>query len=356
MEKESGYRLLLTIAFLAAAAFGFRAVMQYQPGDVGGATSGTTGTLTGKIQISAASDFIRDPAAPACKDSTEAAGFVVSYEGPVSGTTLPDKCGPRGPQYSVSGLPLGKYKLSVAVPPGWKLLSAPSEVEVFAEYEAMAGHFLVNKVRGVPAAPTGLRAQCADTGSEVILSWGKTSGADSYNLRVDRVSNNSDAADGGWFVSTPPDLRVDEVQSPYTFGITHGQRYRFWAHGVSTGGAGVQSESQSFICSTASAGPLVTVVSPNGRESFKPGQTVQIRWEQANADRVSLAYKSCPACLGFLVTDLPADLGAAEGSYSWTIPRSFPLGVDYQIYIVAYKTGFGQASVLSDATFSVVAP
>lgn len=356
MEKASVYRLFLAIALLGAAVFGFREVLQYQPGDVGGASSGPAGTLTGKIQIAGTSEFIRDPAGLACKDSQEAAGFTVSYTGPVSGTVLPDKCGPRGPRYSVS-LPVGTYELSLTAPAGWRILTTPAAVQIYADFETAASHFVVSRVQGVPEAPTGLRAQCSTTGGEVILSWDKSAAADSYLLRVDSASNNSAAAEDGWFVSTPPDLKADEVLPPYTFGIAMGQRYRFWVHGYdSSGGAGSQSGSQSFICSPVARGPQVTVKAPNGRETWAAGSTQQIRWEQQNVDRVSIGYKTCPSCLGWIVTDLPVDAAAAEGAYSWAIPGTFPLGVNYQIYLIAYKTGFGQASDLSDTTFSIVAP
>src|SRR3989344_3531251 len=99
--------------------------------DIGG-----TGTLLGRIYRDGNSSgkwntnelFIRDPTGISCANEFTQTGFGVNYNGPSSGSEKSNKCNPE-PYYAVQ-LPSGRYKISVAMPDGWKLTSGNTEVVI----------------------------------------------------------------------------------------------------------------------------------------------------------------------------------------------------------------------------------
>lgn len=97
--------------------------------------------------------------------------------------------------------------------------------------------------------------------------------------------------------------------------------------------------------------PSVTLTSPNGGETFYPGGTMHITWNQKNVDTVTLFYKTCQSCLDYIASRIPVDIHATTGSYTWNIPSYLPLLNTYKIFIFVYHTGVGSVGDESDGYF-----
>lgn len=111
--------------------------------------------------------------------------------------------------------------------------------------------------------------------------------------------------------------------------------------GLSVGSLGVQ------VAQAAEGSPQITLTSPAGGETYMPGDTVSIKWNQVNVDSVWIGYMSCdPGCLDWIVASHPVDINASSGSYSWQIPSNFTAGT-YKIDISGFHTGVGSTSTKS---------
>jgi len=99
----------------------------------------------------------------------------------------------------------------------------------------------------------------------------------------------------------------------------------------------IQAESSAYIgqkgVTTSTSQPSITVLSPNGGESYQPGNTVNIAWTvNSNASNVALSVDDTT---GNLANEGLIDVSAPNtGSYSWTIPQNFPVG-SYKIHITS---------------------
>jgi hypothetical protein len=99
--------------------------------------------------------------------------------------------------------------------------------------------------------------------------------------------------------------------------------------------------------------PRVRVLSPNGGETIRHGQSILIRW-WSNVDFAGANIDFDKEDTGTIrrITVMRADGPAADGSYSYsfTIPADFPTGGDYRVRIWGYG---GRASDRSDAPFTI---
>ncbi|HEY9794360.1 MAG TPA: GPI anchored serine-threonine rich family protein [Leptolyngbyaceae cyanobacterium] len=98
-----------------------------------------------------------------------------------------------------------------------------------------------------------------------------------------------------------------------------------------------------------SVAPYITITSPNGGESWQPGSTYNITWNDNIADNVKLElYKD-----GTYDSTISSST-ASDGSESWTVPTSLASGSDYQLRI----TSLSDSSVYDDADndFSITLP
>lgn len=121
---------------------------------------------------------------------------------------------------------------------------------------------------------------------------------------------------------------------------------------------------------TADATPIVTVVSPNGRETFKAGDIVTIKWTTSS----TLAQNTVSIGLHYYAnTTIPQNTEIAianavsnSGSYTWRIPTSLqvsceagictlPFGTGYKIGVFA-NTNSNRYTDESDAFFTIQAP
>lgn len=75
---------------------------------------------------------------------------------------------------------------------------------------------------------------------------------------------------------------------------------------------------------TASPTPVshITVISPNGGETWMEGETYRIRWHSTGIEQVNIAVATGGKDLGHVALDVDAE----AGEYAWTIPQGFVSG------------------------------
>ena len=71
---------------------------------------------------------------------------------------------------------------------------------------------------------------------------------------------------------------------------------------------------------------VVKLLSPNGGEQVRAGQTYAIQWSQRNVNGVSIGYSTCSSCLDWIDGAYPTDAKASTGTYQWTVPDNFLVG------------------------------
>ena len=78
-----------------------------------------------------------------------------------------------------------------------------------------------------------------------------------------------------------------------------------------------------ILLSNAFAGdlPKPKLVYPMGNESFRPGQSVKIRWKVANADAARFCEQEIYMIVGKQAFLISPELGPQERSYRWIVPN-----------------------------------
>lgn len=95
----------------------------------------------------------------------------------------------------------------------------------------------------------------------------------------------------------------------------------------------------------------VTVVEPNGGETWCAGTTKTIRWNSVGVDYLTIELSSNG---GQSWTVLATNVPAAAGSWSWSIPANQPPGSQYRIRLS--DASDAQLFDVSDANFSISGP
>ncbi len=94
----------------------------------------------------------------------------------------------------------------------------------------------------------------------------------------------------------------------------------------------------------------ITVLTPNGGETLRDGDTYRITWQSSpEINTVTIAYKACDYCLDWIVTRIPN-----TGYYDWTVHLKINDGTQAKIQVLGYDNGDGAAIDESDAYFTVV--
>jgi hypothetical protein len=87
---------------------------------------------------------------------------------------------------------------------------------------------------------------------------------------------------------------------------------------------------------TISAGPPITVVTPNGGENWRRGSTYTIRWQYTGDSGPYVKIELLNGTTVNRVISSSTSIGSGgSGSKSWTIPSTQPLGRDYKIQITS---------------------
>ncbi|GBD07688.1 Endoglucanase C [bacterium HR21] len=95
----------------------------------------------------------------------------------------------------------------------------------------------------------------------------------------------------------------------------------------------------------------ITVLEPNGGETWCAGSTKTIRWNSVGVDNVTIELS---ANGGQSWTTLATNVPASAGSWSWSIPANQPPGSQYRIRIV--DAADAQLFDVSDGNFSISGP
>ncbi|MFH1181240.1 MAG: Ser-Thr-rich GPI-anchored membrane family protein, partial [bacterium] len=117
------------------------------------------------------------------------------------------------------------------------------------------------------------------------------------------------------------------------------------------------SDNYFSIVSAATAIPSITVLSPNGGEAYKTGDTVNIKWNSINIDagkvKIELSYKHNDPTYpgGQYIEDWIIGETANAGSYLWKIPEYYANGIVASSF--AIKISAAGASDYSNGKFTI---
>ena len=88
-----------------------------------------------------------------------------------------------------------------------------------------------------------------------------------------------------------------------------------------TGENHVDLSDTAFTITAPSVTTSITVLSPNGGEQWRVGNTYQIKWRVSGLDKVKILLESSRDQITYKVLSLASSVNAADGVYSWTIPE-----------------------------------
>jgi len=109
---------------------------------------------------------------------------------------------------------------------------------------------------------------------------------------------------------------------------------------------GCTGTSPGHLLVTVQPAPFITVLSPNGGETWQTGNSYSITWNSNVTENVKIElYKS-----SFLVSQITASTPPGV-PFTWTVPNNLPSGNDYYIKIIS--TVFPGIYDLSDAHFTI---
>lgn len=97
------------------------------------------------------------------------------------------------------------------------------------------------------------------------------------------------------------------------------------------------------------ANPSITVISPNGGESFTRGDVMTIRWSSVGSPGANvkiMLYKWI-----FPIRTISSSTPMSEGTYNWTIPLTQTVGSNYKIKIISTSSSLVRDS--SNASFTI---
>jgi Ser-Thr-rich glycosyl-phosphatidyl-inositol-anchored membrane family protein len=185
-------------------------------------------------------------------------------------------------------------------------------------------------------APNGGESFAA--GSTLPIQWSAGGGVSTVNIALLKagagyisIATGVPAAQGSFSWTLPTSL---PVESDYTIRVMS-----------ATDGSIVDVSNAAFSVTASQA--AVTVVAPNGGESWNAGSTHTIQWT-AGAGVSSVNIALLKAGVGY--RSIATGVAASAGSFSWTLPLSLPVAGDYTVRVMSTD---GTVVDVSNATFSV---
>lgn len=158
-------------------------------------------------------------------------------------------------------------------------------------------------------------------GTTKTISWSSTGSPGSY-VKIElykagvfnRLIISSTPNDGSyyWYVPTTQAIAVD-----YKIKVTS-----------TTNSAYTDQSNNNFIISAGS----ITVISPNGGESWQKGTTKTITWSKTGSTG---SYVKIELLKAGVLNRVISSSTANDGSYSWTIPSTQTYGTDYKVRITS---------------------
>ena len=123
---------------------------------------------------------------------------------------------------------------------------------------------------------------------------------------------------------------------------------------IRASGTGQSGEAVGPVMQISGIHPSIQVLTPNGSEQYQVGAIVNLRWSQANVNRVNIGYtNACDTCISLITSNYVADPNSSISTYSWAIPASLGGGGPYKIFIIGFHPTLGTAEDLSDSAFSI---
>ena len=111
--------------------------------------------------------------------------------------------------------------------------------------------------------------------------------------------------------------------------------------------------------SASNIGSFVSINMPNGGEQINLNASSNISVSHtADITRISLVLYKNDASFRYIIADLPVNPQTTGTSYMWTPSKmlsSTEVGINYKVYVIAYKNSGGTVTDISDAPFSIVA-
>lgn len=102
--------------------------------------------------------------------------------------------------------------------------------------------------------------------------------------------------------------------------------------------------------------PTITLVAPNGGESWSLGSTHTIKWTYTGPDGDPALIELLKSGITWSLLALNVPIGSGgSGSFNWTISAVLPAGSDYKIRVNNNKYNYGEVFNQSDADFSLTA-
>jgi len=183
-------------------------------------------------------------------------------------------------------------------------------------------------------------------GETTTIEWNASSG----DYTIDSIDIEY-STDGG---STWSNVTIDTADDgSYTWTVPNNDTSNAEVRIIATdseGNTGTDTSDDTFdIDSTP---PSVTVDEPNGRETFRTGETAIIEWTATDTvtgvDSVDIAYSTDDgASWKSIATDLPN-----SGSYDWTVPAAD--STDVLVRVTATDGVSNSRNDASDSTFTVI--
>ncbi|MBI1866227.1 MAG: hypothetical protein HYS02_00470, partial [Candidatus Staskawiczbacteria bacterium] len=116
----------------------------------------------------------------------------------------------------------------------------------------------------------------------------------------------------------------------------------------------VMDTSDNYFSIVSSTQPSITVLSPNGGETLKQGQTYNITWSSVGSSGSSMV-NILLINPGGTPTTVASSISTTTGSYTWTVPSNISPASNYKIFV--YDPNYATTIFdLSDNYFSIVAP
>jgi hypothetical protein len=132
--------------------------------------------------------------------------------------------------------------------------------------------------------------------------------------------------------------------------ISSGKIYRVKIYDSKDSSVSDVSDRPFAIEAPAPPRPEVKVITPNGGEKWKIGETQEIKWESSNIEKVNIELFVFSRKEATIATEI----SAKDGVYKWTIPSSIPPRTTYKVKI----SDSSKSSVydFSDRTFTIEKP
>lgn len=123
---------------------------------------------------------------------------------------------------------------------------------------------------------------------------------------------------------------------------------------MSTSVSGCTDTSDAPFSITAAAAPTITVVTPNGGETWTTLETKAIQWSYTGTPGATVRIDLLDGTLSTVLASSAAIGASGSGSWDWSIPNTLAAGSNYRIRLTVNDSS--TVTDTSDATFAITVP